>query len=91
MADNPTAKDVSGGLRTFILQERTMGRLTRYQDDTLTALASQIDAAIPVIITSVPDTIRALKNYGADTKCGACMEVAFTGVTTNQHTCQSKP
>ena len=33
-------------------------------------------------------TLKALKNSGVDTECGACMEVAFTGVTTNQHTCQ---
>lgn len=32
--------------------------------------------------------ITALKNSGVDTECGACMEVAFTGVTTNAHTCQ---
>ena len=28
-----------------------------------------------------------LRNSGIDTECGACMEVAFTGVTTNQHEC----
>jgi hypothetical protein len=34
--------------------------------------------------------LRALKNYGADVECGACMEVAFTGCTTNQHTCRDR-
>jgi hypothetical protein len=32
--------------------------------------------------------IAALSNSGVDTSCGACMEVAFTGVTTNAHTCR---
>lgn len=29
-----------------------------------------------------------LKNFGVDTDCGACMEIGYTGVTTNQHTCK---
>lgn len=33
------------------------------------------------------DILQALKNYGADIECGACMEIAFTGATTNEHTC----
>lgn len=32
-----------------------------------------------------------LKNSGIDVTCGACMEVAFTSVTTNPHTCPSLP
>ena len=32
-----------------------------------------------------------LSNSGIDIECGACMEVAFTGVTTNQHTCSQHP
>jgi hypothetical protein len=35
--------------------------------------------------------LSALANYGADITCGACMEVAFTGVTTNVHTCKCVP
>jgi len=35
------------------------------------------------------DVITALKNVGIDTECGACMEIGFTGVTTNLHTCAS--
>jgi hypothetical protein len=31
--------------------------------------------------------LAALKNMGHDTACGACMEIAFTGVTTNEHSC----
>lgn len=34
--------------------------------------------------------LKALQNVGMDTTCGACMEVAFTGVTTNQHTCKRR-
>lgn len=37
------------------------------------------------------DILQALKNYGADTNCGACMEIAFTGVTTNEHSCKPTP
>lgn len=37
---------------------------------------------------SVGLALAALKNVGCDTSCGACMEVAFTGVTTNTHTCR---
>ena len=33
--------------------------------------------------------IAALKNSGIDIDCGACMEVAFTGVTMARHTCHS--
>ncbi len=33
------------------------------------------------------DILAALKNRGVDVTCGACMEIAFTGVTTNEHTC----
>lgn len=32
-------------------------------------------------------TMQALRNSGIDVECGACMEIAFTGVTTNEHTC----
>lgn len=31
------------------------------------------------------DALQILKNMGIDTKCGACMEIAFTGVTTAAH------
>ncbi len=37
---------------------------------------------------SEADILAALKNVGVDTECGACMEVAFTGVTTNAHSCR---
>jgi len=33
-------------------------------------------------------TLAALRNSGVDVECGACMEVSFTGVTTNTHTCE---
>lgn len=32
------------------------------------------------------EVIQILKNVGIDPNCGACMEVAYTGVTTNTHT-----
>ena len=35
----------------------------------------------------VEHTLQALKNMGHDTECGACMEQAFTGVTTHEHSC----
>jgi hypothetical protein len=35
-------------------------------------------------------TIQALENMGIDTSCGACMEIAFTSVTTHQHTCERR-
>ena len=37
------------------------------------------------------ETITALRNSGIDVTCGACMEVAYTGVTTNAHTCKLEP
>jgi hypothetical protein len=33
------------------------------------------------------DVLQVLKNVGVDIDCGACMEIAFTGVTTNTHDC----
>lgn len=36
-------------------------------------------------------TLKALKNSGIDTECGACMSVAFTGTNVNEHTCEPKP
>lgn len=36
---------------------------------------------------NTPDIIQLLKNVGMDTDCGACMEIAFTGITTADHTC----
>lgn len=36
---------------------------------------------------SMQQVLQILKNMGHDTECGACMEMAFTGVTTNAHTC----
>jgi hypothetical protein len=32
--------------------------------------------------------LKALKNMGHDTTCGACMSVAFTGTVTGNHTCK---
>lgn len=31
-----------------------------------------------------------MKNMGIDTECGACMEIAFTGITQAKHTCKEK-
>lgn len=36
---------------------------------------------------SVSDVVQILQNVGISVKCGACMELAFTGVTTSGHTC----
>jgi len=36
------------------------------------------------------EVVQILKNVGVDVDCGACMEVAFTGTTTNTHTCEPK-
>lgn len=33
------------------------------------------------------EVILALKNSGINTECGACMEVAFTGSSPNEHSC----
>lgn len=32
--------------------------------------------------------LKALRNMGHDTTCGACMSLAFTGTTTGNHTCR---
>jgi hypothetical protein len=40
--------------------------------------------------TEPRDIIRILTNLGIDTTCGACMEVGFTGTTTNLHTCDDR-
>jgi hypothetical protein len=42
----------------------------------------------PASTYSTEDVLHVLHNSGVDTDCGACMEVAFTGVTTNQHICR---
>lgn len=34
------------------------------------------------------EVIEVLKNSGIDTTCEACMEVAYTGITTSAHTCK---
>lgn len=34
--------------------------------------------------------VQALKNIGADIECGACMEIAFTGMTMSGHSCDQK-
>lgn len=44
-------------------------------------------------INTTPDTtdatvLSALSNCGIDTTCGACMEIAWTGVTSAQHSCK---
>lgn len=33
------------------------------------------------------EVMQILKNFGVDINCGACMEIAYTGVTTNTHEC----
>jgi hypothetical protein len=38
---------------------------------------------------SLEDVLQILRNVGADTKCGACMEIAFTGMTAAKHECSS--
>lgn len=37
------------------------------------------------------EVLTALRNFGIDTECGSCMEIAFTGVTTHEHTCSDHP
>jgi len=39
----------------------------------------------------VEDTIKALKNSGVDTECGACIEIAFSGMTQAEHECKPTP
>jgi hypothetical protein len=39
---------------------------------------------------SEADITQALKNVGVDTTCGACMEIAFTGVTLTSHICEKR-
>lgn len=36
---------------------------------------------------TLQEVLTILKNSGVDVKCGACMEVAFTGQTTSKHSC----
>ncbi len=36
------------------------------------------------------EVISMLRNSGVDVDCGACMEVAFTGATTNVHSCAQR-
>lgn len=50
-------------------------------DDLATLLASAVPA------DSTAAIVQALKNYGADVECGACMEIAFTGMTQAEHDC----
>ena len=59
--------------------------------------AGLIHQAIPDMEGTLPrptftedQVVAALRNSGVDVECGACMEVAFTGVTTNQHTCKTR-
>ncbi len=39
---------------------------------------------------TLEEVLQILRNSGLDTKCGACMEVAFTGSTQAEHECSSK-
>lgn len=41
-----------------------------------------------VAYMEVGELISALKNSGIDTTCGACMEIAYTGITVSDHTCK---
>lgn len=36
---------------------------------------------------TTPEVLQMFTNLGCDVRCGACMEVAFTGATTNLHNC----
>jgi hypothetical protein len=55
---------------------------------------SGIDEELPAFIqdawrdSNEEFALAVLRNVGVDTECGACMEIAFTGVTTNQHDCK---
>lgn len=47
-----------------------------------------------VIITdgymTLDDVLQAFRNLGHDTNCGACMEIAFTGLTLAPHDCDNQ-
>jgi predicted RNA-binding Zn-ribbon protein involved in translation (DUF1610 family) len=46
-----------------------------------------INAILSRHVEQPAETLAALRNMGHDVTCGACMEVAFTGVTLAAHTC----
>lgn len=37
---------------------------------------------------STPEVLQILRNVGVNVECGSCAEIAFTGATTNAHTCK---
>lgn len=39
---------------------------------------------------SLEQVLQILRNTGVDTKCGACMEISFTGATLAKHECSPK-
>lgn len=43
----------------------------------------------PTTLATENETLMALSNCGIDIRCGACMEVAWTGATTHPHTCET--
>lgn len=38
---------------------------------------------------TLQEVVQMFLNLGIEPKCGACMEIAFTGATTNYHTCET--
>lgn len=81
------------------LEETHAGRLTclvcglivdyDHRETTMPKDLTHIVGSDLMSLTDATDlAIMMLKNAGVDVTCGACMEVAFTGMTTNQHTCK---
>jgi hypothetical protein len=54
-------------------------------------MANRLHETNQLLLAMVTDrtafVTQVLQNLGIDTRCGACMEVGFTGMTTNRHTC----
>ena len=64
-------------------------RAVRAMRDAGIAAVRGVPAPAPVVVPLNPTDFATacLRNSGIDVKCGACMEVAFTGATAAPHTC----
>jgi hypothetical protein len=76
-----------GGRDSYVTDEQRENVASNYR----TIIARHCPLRPDVTYFPLADVVKVLRNHGVDTECGACMEVAFTSVTTNAHTCKGRP
>lgn len=78
---------MAGDQKRNELEQQANADFIAHAREDIPYLLAEVERLARLLDQRENDIVTALKNSGVDIMCGACMEVAFTSVSTNSHTC----